>query len=155
MSSAAGSALWSFMAIWALEELDAKRELPYAFLVGAILAGVFGVRGGYLSDHRPAPGDPPRRGIVIAYPIVLLLLSGSKWAGLVALALAGVFGALGGSVRCGTASATMRPGRCSRASAWWQPCWEASRSSACGGASRASPLLYWSREAGGARVPSP
>jgi hypothetical protein len=56
VSSAAGSALWSFMAIWALEELDAKRELPYAFLVSAILAGVFGFVGGCLSDGSAGAG---------------------------------------------------------------------------------------------------
>ena len=37
------------------------------------------------------------QGIMVGYPIVLLLLSGSKWAALAALALAGVFGSLGGS----------------------------------------------------------
>ena len=31
--------MWVFMAIWAVEELGAKQELPFAFLVGAILAG--------------------------------------------------------------------------------------------------------------------
>jgi len=35
---------------------------------------------------------------MVAYPLVLLALSNEKWAGLTALALAGAFGALGGSV---------------------------------------------------------
>ena len=98
VSSLAGSAMWSFMAIWAIEELDAKQELPFTFLVGALLAGASGFLGGYLSDRIGR-----RRviligqGIMVCYPVVLLALSGSKWAGLAALSLAGVFGSLGGS----------------------------------------------------------
>jgi MFS family permease len=97
--SAAGSATWSFMAIWAVEELGAKAALPFAFLVGAVLSGLSGFAGGYLSDRIGR-----RRvilignGIMVGYPLLLLALSGAKWAGLAALALAGVFGSLGGSV---------------------------------------------------------
>jgi MFS family permease len=97
--SAAGSATWSFMAIWAIEELGAKNELPFALLVGAIFAALAGFVGGYLSDR------VGRRRVIlfgeavmVGYPLLLLALSGSKWAGLAALTLAGVFGALGGSV---------------------------------------------------------
>ncbi|HET9243952.1 MAG TPA: MFS transporter [Gaiella sp.] len=97
--SAAGSATWSFMAIWAIEELDAKAELPFTLLVGAILAACAGFAGGYLSDR------VGRRRVIlfgeavmVGYPLLLLALSGSKWAGLAALCFAGVFGALGGSV---------------------------------------------------------
>ena len=50
-SSAAGSATWSFMAIWAIEELDAKAELPFALLIGAAFAATSGFLGGYLSDR--------------------------------------------------------------------------------------------------------
>jgi MFS family permease len=98
-SAAAGSGLWSFMAIWAVEELGAKSELPYVYLVGAVLAGTSGFVGGYLSDRIGR-----RRVILVGeasmavYPLVLLALSDSKWAALVALAMAGVFGSLGGSV---------------------------------------------------------
>jgi MFS family permease len=98
-SSAAGSGLWSFMAIWAVEELGAKSQLPYVYLVGAVFAGASGFLGGYLSDRIGR-----RRVILVGeaamavYPLVLLVLSGSMWAALVALSLAGVFGSLGGSV---------------------------------------------------------
>jgi MFS family permease len=98
-SSAAGSGLWSFMAIWAVEELGAKGQLPYVYLVGAVFAGASGFLGGYLSDRIGR-----RRVILVGeaamavYPLVLLALSGSMWAALVALSLAGVFGSLGGSV---------------------------------------------------------
>ena len=98
-SSAAGSATWSFMAIWAIEELDAKAELPFALLIGAAFAATSGFLGGYLSDRIGR-----RRvilfgqGVMVGYPLLLLALSSSKWAGLIALSLAGMFGALGGSV---------------------------------------------------------
>ena len=98
-SSAAGSAMWSFMAIWAIEELGAKAELPFAFLAGAILVGLGGFVGGYLSDRIGR-----RRvilfgqAVMVGYPLLLLALSDAKWAGLTALALAGIFGSLGGSV---------------------------------------------------------
>jgi MFS family permease len=98
-SSAAGSAMWSFMAIWAIEELGAKAELPFVFLVGAILVGLGGFVGGYLSDRIGR-----RRvilfgqAVMVGYPLLLLALSDAKWAGLTALALAGIFGSLGGSV---------------------------------------------------------
>ena len=97
--SAAGSATWSFMAIWAIEELDAKAELPFALLVGAVFAALSGFLGGYLSDRIGR-----RRvilfgqAVMVGYPLLLLALTDVKWAGLAALALAGVFGALGGSV---------------------------------------------------------
>src|SRR5262245_9881190 len=86
VSSAASSTMWSFMAIWAVEELGAKRELPFAYLVGALLAGVSGFAGGYLSDRIGR-----RRvlligqSVMVAYPLVLLSLSDAKWAGIAAL----------------------------------------------------------------------
>jgi MFS family permease len=99
VGSAAGSATWSFMAIWAIEELDAKAELPFALLASAVLAMCSGFIGGYLSDR------VGRRlvilvgqAIMVGYPLLLLALVDMKWAGLAALSLAGMFGALGGSV---------------------------------------------------------
>jgi MFS family permease len=99
VSMVAGSATWSFMAIWAIEELDAKAELPFALLASAVLAMLSGFIGGYLSDRIGR-----RRvilfgnAIMVGYPILLLAVVDTKWAGLVALSLAGMFGALGGSV---------------------------------------------------------
>ncbi len=99
VGSVAGSALWSFLAIWAVDELGAKAALPFALLVGAALSALSGFAGGYLSDRIGR-----RRviligsGVMVAYPLVLLALSDAKWEGLCALALAGVFGGLGGSV---------------------------------------------------------
>lgn len=99
VSTAAGSATWSFMAIWAIEELDAKAELPFALLASAILAMLSGFVGGYLSDRIGR-----RRvilfgsAIMVGYPLLLLSVVDTKWAGLAALSLAGMFGALGGSV---------------------------------------------------------
>jgi predicted MFS family arabinose efflux permease len=55
--SIAGSAGWVFVGIWATKELGAdKSDLGLAFLVGAVVAAVFGYVGGHLSDrfgHRP------------------------------------------------------------------------------------------------------
>jgi MFS family permease len=99
VSSAAASATWSFMAIWAIEELDAKAELPFALLASAVLAMLSGFIGGYMSDRIGR-----RRvilfgqAIMVGYPLLLLSVVDTKWAGLAALSLAGVFGALGGSV---------------------------------------------------------
>jgi len=99
VTSAASSAMWSFVAIWAIEELGAKRELPFAFLVGAILAAASGFLGGYLSDRIGR-----RRvillgqGIMVGYPILFLAASDTKWVGLALLAVAGMIGSLGGSV---------------------------------------------------------
>jgi MFS family permease len=97
--SLAGSTMWSFMAIWAVDELGEKDLLPFAFLVGALLSGASGYFGGYLSDRLGR-----RRiilfgeGVMVVYPLVLLAVSGNPRAGVAALAFAGVFGALGGSV---------------------------------------------------------
>lgn len=99
VSSTAGSAMWTFLAIWAVEELEAKSLLPFVFLVGALLSGASGYLGGYLSDRLG------RRtvilvgqGAMVFYPLLLLALSSERLAGLTAMALAGAIGGLGGSV---------------------------------------------------------
>jgi predicted MFS family arabinose efflux permease len=46
------SAGWSFLGIWAIEELGAtSREPGVGFLVGAVAASVAGYLGGHASDH--------------------------------------------------------------------------------------------------------
>jgi MFS family permease len=83
-SSAAGSGLWSFMAIWAVEELGAKSELPYDYLVRAVLAGTTGFAAGYLSDRigrrrvqvrltRVTAGIPSAPKLVVALLVMGLL----------------------------------------------------------------------------------
>jgi hypothetical protein len=45
-----GSTLWSFLGIWAVDELGAEPgQLGTAFLVAAVMAGVLGYLGGHLS----------------------------------------------------------------------------------------------------------
>lgn len=98
-ASLAGSAMWTFIAIWAVKELEQGDLLPFAFLVGALLAGISGYFGGWLSDRWGR-----RRvillsqGIMVGYPLLLLALSGTPRAALAAIPLAGAFGSLGGSV---------------------------------------------------------
>lgn len=95
----AGSTWWTFMGIWAITVLEAKAALPFVFGIGAFLAAISGYVGGHLSDHFGR-----RRlmlvseAIMVGYPVVLLLIGDRHTPGLVALALAGAFGALGGSV---------------------------------------------------------
>src|SRR4029079_10935280 len=88
-----------FMSIWAVEELGAKTALPFALLVGAVFSALSGFAGGYLSDRIGRPrGILIGNGVMVGDPLLLFVLSDAKWAGLAALAFAGVFGALGGSV---------------------------------------------------------
>lgn len=87
-ASMAGSTLWSFMAIWAVDELGAKAQLPFIFGVGALLAGISGFIGGHLSDRYGR-----RRlillgeGIMVGYPLLLLAVSSDKWAAIAALSI--------------------------------------------------------------------
>ncbi len=98
-ASMAGSTLWSFIAIWAIDELGAKVQLPFALALGAVLSGAAGFAGGWLSDRVGR-----RRMILIGsgagafYPIVLLALGDRLWLGLGFLAFAGAIGGLAGSV---------------------------------------------------------
>lgn len=100
VGSIAGSTLFVFMGIWAINELGASNKaLSFGFLVGACLAGASGYVGGHLSDHFG------RRPIILVgwggFPLYLLgflfvgdnVLFGIAW-----LSVAGVLGALGGSV---------------------------------------------------------
>ena len=50
--SIAGSSAFPFLGIWAIKYLHASQsQLAFAFLGGAVLAGVIGYAGGHWSDH--------------------------------------------------------------------------------------------------------
>src|SRR5215204_473649 len=50
--SLAGSAAWTFIGIWAVDELDASSaQLGVYFVIAAALSATTGYGGGYLSDH--------------------------------------------------------------------------------------------------------
>jgi predicted MFS family arabinose efflux permease len=99
-ASLAGSSFWSFMAIWAIDELGASsRELAVGFLCGALAAGVVGYTGGHLSDHFG------RRRLMLAGEAALALLAptfllagDSVLRGLSLMVLTGSVASLGGSV---------------------------------------------------------
>lgn len=99
IGSLAGSSAWSFMGIWAIEELGAtSAQLSFGYLVGAIVAGLVGYAGGHLSDH------VGRRGLILAgegllaITLPLFLLAGSDvLLGLGLMVGAGALGSFGGS----------------------------------------------------------
>ncbi|MGH2996832.1 MAG: MFS transporter [Gaiellaceae bacterium] len=94
------SAGWSFMGIWAIDELGAESsQLGVAFLAGACLAAASGYLGGHLSDH------VGRRPVILvgwggmaAYMLLFVTAGHNVVLGLALLAGAAVPGALGGSV---------------------------------------------------------
>ncbi|MDF2753493.1 MAG: transporter [Gaiellaceae bacterium] len=50
--SLAGSAAWTFIGIWAVDELDASSaQLGVYFVIAAALSATTGYGGGYVSDH--------------------------------------------------------------------------------------------------------
>jgi predicted MFS family arabinose efflux permease len=95
--SLAFSSGWTFMGIWAIDELGAgKGQLAAAYLVGSILSASSGYVGGHLSDH------VGRRPIVLAgwagmtgYMLLFLLAGDNVLVGLSLLAGAGLIFALG------------------------------------------------------------
>lgn len=97
--SLARSALWTFIAVWAIEVLGARESLPFVLLTSAILAAGSGYVGGWLSDRVGR-----RRvmliaeGLMVFYPLVLVVGGDHHQLGVAAIALAGSIGALGGSV---------------------------------------------------------
>jgi predicted MFS family arabinose efflux permease len=98
--SLAGSGFWSFMAIWAIDELDASsRQLAVAFLIGALAAGVVGYAGGHLSDHIGR-----RRvmlvgeGVLCVMAPLFLLVGDDVLFGLGLMVLTGSVASIGGSV---------------------------------------------------------
>jgi predicted MFS family arabinose efflux permease len=52
VGSLAGSACWTFVGIWAIDELDASsKQLGFYFVVAAVLSASMGYLGGHISDH--------------------------------------------------------------------------------------------------------
>jgi predicted MFS family arabinose efflux permease len=100
VGSIAGSTLFSFMGIWAVDELGAEPgQLGIAFLFAAFFAGILGYVGGHLSDHLGR-----RRMILIGeggfacYVLAFPFLGDDVLVGLGYLSLAGAVGSIGGSV---------------------------------------------------------
>jgi predicted MFS family arabinose efflux permease len=92
----AGSAVWPFLGIWALEHLGASQtELSVTFLFGAAAAVGAGWLGGHLSDYvgrRPVMLGSTCS-LVLA-PLALIAVGHHVIAGLVAMTLFGVGGAV-------------------------------------------------------------
>jgi predicted MFS family arabinose efflux permease len=97
--SIAGSSTFTYLGIWAIKDLHAPQgRLAFAYLGGAILAGVTGYIGGHWSDK---VGRRPMIlvgwGFQAIVPLLLIAVGTHLNAGLVLLALLPVFGSLGGA----------------------------------------------------------
>ena len=95
--SLAASSIWSFMGIWAIDELGADSSaLAVALLVGACVAAATGYVSGHVSDR------VGRRPVILAgwatlslYVLLFALTGNSGSLGLVVLAGAGMAGSMG------------------------------------------------------------
>jgi len=92
----AGSALFPFLGIWALEHLGASQiELSIAFLLGAVAAVGAGWLGGHLSDHvGRRPVMLSETSVLVAAPVLLVAVGHHVVVGLVAMTLFGVCGSI-------------------------------------------------------------
>jgi predicted MFS family arabinose efflux permease len=95
--SIAGSSAYTYLGIWAIKELGAAQgTLAFAYLIGAVLAGVTGYGGGHWSDRiGRRPLILAGWGFQAAVPLLLLAVGHHVYAGLALLALLPVFGSLG------------------------------------------------------------
>jgi len=97
--SIAGSAAYAYLGIWAIKQLHASQtRLAFAYLVGAVLAGLMGYAAGAVSDY---VGRRPMIllgwGVQALAPAGLLLVGRHVYFGLALLAALPVAGALGGA----------------------------------------------------------
>ena len=97
VGSLAGSAAWTFVGIWAIEELGASSlELGSYFVASAVVFAVAGYVGGHLSDH---VGRRPL--VLVSYAgmavtvLAYVLVGGRFWAAFPLLLVSGIFAALG------------------------------------------------------------
>jgi predicted MFS family arabinose efflux permease len=96
--SCAFSAGWSYIGIWAVEELGAtSSQLAIGFLIGAIASAVAGYLGGHASDH------VGRRPLILlgwgaqaVFTLSYIFVGGRVVLGLSLIALGAVFGSIGG-----------------------------------------------------------
>lgn len=98
VGSAAFSAGWSFVGIWAIDELGATRsQLGVAFLIAAVVGMVVGYAGGHASDH---VGRKPM--ILLGWVALALTFLGyglaghNVFLGLALMSAASVGGSIGG-----------------------------------------------------------
>jgi predicted MFS family arabinose efflux permease len=97
--SIAGSSTFTYLGIWAIKDLHAPQaRLAFAYLLGAVFAGLTGYAGGHWSDR---VGRRPMIllgwGFQAGVPLLLIAVGHHTGAGLVLLALLPVFGSLGGA----------------------------------------------------------
>lgn len=94
--SIAASTLYPFLGIWAIKRLHASQGLPFAYLAGAVLAGLLGYAAGHWSDKLG------RRPLILLgwgcqalVPLGLLAVGRNVVLGLALLAAVPIFGSLG------------------------------------------------------------
>ena len=96
--SAAFSAGWSYVGVWAVEKLGASNsQLAVGFLIGAVASAVAGYLGGHASDH------VGRRPLILLgwgaqafFTLSYILVGSHVVLGLGLIALGSVFGSIGG-----------------------------------------------------------
>jgi predicted MFS family arabinose efflux permease len=95
--SIAGSSAYTYLGIWAIKHLGAPQAtLGFAYLFGAVLAGVLGYAGGHWSDRiGRRPLILAGWGLQASVPLLLIAAGDRVYAGLALIALLPAFGSLG------------------------------------------------------------